>query len=211
MSIFLGVGALVVSTAGMVYLGRKGWHAFHRAVGITPGTLKYVEPSADLAPQLIQLTLEAEVLQYLPPVTLAQLKRIDEKADIYQQWQDELATQGQVVPTSEEQFMVRKLLNERIPEMLADYHTLAQYQNRLDQVDISNLPQRDPESQSTLHSTVQTPVTKKADTLASAFSLLVELLDTTEHRLDQLLTRHSDLHHQSLQVMKRYLDSLDNS
>ena len=37
MSILIGVG--VVTTVTVVYLGKKGWQALHKAVGITPGVL----------------------------------------------------------------------------------------------------------------------------------------------------------------------------
>lgn len=40
MSVLIGAGVVAIVAAG--YVGRKGWLALHRAVGITPGTLKYV-------------------------------------------------------------------------------------------------------------------------------------------------------------------------
>lgn len=194
MSLLIGIGTALVSTLGVVYVGRKGWRAFHRAVGITPGTLIYEPLSKQLAlPNLIQLNLDDTVLAPLPPELLTQLSRIDHKADVYQQWLDDLAQQGHTVPTSEAQFVVRKLLNERLPEMLGHYYTLAQHQQRiaslqsLDTADSNNSP----------------------DSLSSALRLLAELLHSTEQRLDDLLAQCRDSSYQELLIMQRYLNKLD--
>ena len=62
MSLLIGIA--LVSTLGVAYIGRKGWYAFHRAVGITPGTLTYTPSSEPLAlPNLMQLTLDDAVLR----------------------------------------------------------------------------------------------------------------------------------------------------
>lgn len=192
MSMLLGIGALLASSMGVVYLGRKGWHAFHRAVGITPGTLRYIEPKALPPPQLMQLSIDTALLTELPPAVVSLLTRIDDKACLYQQWQEEQQCQGLTVANSEQQFVLRKLLSERIPEMLQYYQSLAQYQQQCHQ---TSAPE---------------PLDKKqAATLGTAYSLLLELLASTEKRLDDLLLDCSKEQVQQLQVMKRYLDSLD--
>lgn len=191
MSILLSAGTVVLTALGVAYMGRKSWHAFHRAVGITPGTVEFVPPSSTPElPALMQLKIDDAVLQHLPPPILSQLLRIDNKADIYQQWQDELAQQGHTVPANEAQFVVRKLLSERLPAMLTDYQTLAQHQQRL--------------------STLDGDSREENDTLQAALSLLTELLELTESRLDLLLEQCRDSSYQELVIMKRYLDKLEH-
>lgn len=205
MSMLLGIGTLVLSAAGVMYVARKGWLAFHQAVGITPGTMRYIEPHKLPPPQLMQLNVAPELMSHLPPAVVSQLKRIDEKADIYQQWQDELSQQGHTVASSEAQFVTSKLLSERIPEMLANYHALAQYQQQLSQVNGSD------QLQVITSAPASAPMNskKQAATLGAAYSLLLELLSSTEKRLDELLESCCNNHYQELNVMKRYLESLD--
>ena len=184
MTIILGI----VATASVAYIGRRGWYAFHKAVGITPGAMHYTPPVQAALPMLIQLEIDSCILEYLPPRALDILTRIDHKADIYQQWLDDLAQQGRQLPNSEEQFIVRKILSERLPAMLIDYHTLAQHQQRLIKLQGTS---RD---------------TTEHQNVAAALALLIELLDSTEQRLDQLLAQCQDSHYQELKVMRRYLD-----
>ena len=47
MSVLIGVG--IVTTVTTIYLGRKGWHALHKMVGITPGVLTYQDDNALLS------------------------------------------------------------------------------------------------------------------------------------------------------------------
>lgn len=192
MSLIITAGVLIVTTVGVGYAGKKGWHAFHRAVGITPGTMRYSDAPALEPPKLIQLNIDTAWLPHLPIEALTILKRIDDKADIYQRWRDELAAQGRVLPSSEAQFVVGKLLDERLPQMLADYHALAQYQHQLANIQ------------------VQAAAPPNADaTLTAAYELLIELLTTTEAKLDGLLTNCGESHYHDLKVMRRYLDKLD--
>ena len=194
MSLLIGVA--LVSTLGLAYIGRKGWYAFHRAVGITPGTLTYKPPSEPLAlPNLMQLTLDDAVLTYLPEELLEQLSRIDHKADIYQQWLEDLAQQGHTMPTSEAQFTLRKLLNERLPEMLKHYHILAQHQQRM-----ASLPKF-----------ATATSTTNSETLSSDLGVLAALLTSTEQRLDNLLAQCRDSSYQELLIMQRYLQKLDDN
>lgn len=191
MSILFSAGAVIATTLGVVYASIKGWHAFHRAVGITPGTLEYVPPSSEPElPNLLQLNIDKSVLPLLPPSVLSQLSRIDNKADIYQQWRDALTQQGHTVAANEAQFVVRKLLSERIPAMLSDYQTLAQHQQRIADMDSAN--------------------DQNLDSALPALTLLTELLDLTESRLDILLDQCRDSSYQELVIMKRYLDKLDD-
>ncbi|MDO5767992.1 MAG: hypothetical protein Q4P13_00680 [Psychrobacter sp.] len=184
MSLLVTSSLVIAAAAGVAYIGRKGWYAFHKAVGITPGTMYYTPPSQAPLPVLIELEIDKTVLAHLPSSALELLTRIDHKADIYQQWLDDLAQQGRQLPSSEEQFIVRKILSERLPDMLKDYQTLAQHQQRL-----SKLQQ-----------------TTEQQNMAAALALLIELLDSTEKRLDQLLAQCQDSHYQELKVMRRYLD-----
>ena len=47
MSIVIGV--VVVTTVSVFYLGKKGWHALHKMVGITPGVLTYEDDRTPLS------------------------------------------------------------------------------------------------------------------------------------------------------------------
>lgn len=201
MSLLIGLGTALVSTLGAVYVARKGWYAFHRVVGITPGAITYepaTQPSA--SPSLMQLTLDDAWLTHLPTEVLEQLSRIDHKADIYQQWQEDLAKQGQTVPTSEAQFTVRKLLNERLPEMLGSYHILAQHQNRVARLNDIELTK-----------TNITGTSQDLQPLSEALGLLAALLDSTEQRLDELLAQCRDSSYQELLIMQRYLKKLNDT
>ena len=64
MSILIGIG--IVTTVTTFYLGRKGWQAFHKAVGISPGVLTYQDYDAPLSLatlSLQQLTLNKQHLK----------------------------------------------------------------------------------------------------------------------------------------------------
>jgi len=182
MSVVIGAGVLTLIAAG--YVGRKGWLAFHRAVGITPGKMKYIE-SSQQQPKIRQLSLSAERMQDLPPSVLQQLQRIDTKAQLLQQWRDELTQSGQTPAVSEEEFLVNKLLKERLPELLTNYQRLARHDTVLQQTQ--------PDSPTQSHGE------------GSALNLVFELLITIEAKLDALLTRYQHNTLQDMQVMQRYL------
>lgn len=201
MSLLIGLGTALVSTLGAIYVARKGWYAFHRAVGITPGALTYesaTQPTASL--RLLQLTLDDAQLTHLPAQMLEQLSRIDHKADIYQQWQADLAQQGHTWPNCEVQFTVTKLLNERLPEMLGNYHTLAQHQYRVARLNNIELTE-----------TSTTETSPDLQPLSEALGVLTALLDTTEQRLDELLAQCRDSSYQELLIMQRYLNMLNGT
>lgn len=56
MSILIGIG--IVTTVTTFYLGRKGWQAFHKAVGISPGVLTYQDYNAPLSLATLSLQLK---------------------------------------------------------------------------------------------------------------------------------------------------------
>ena len=49
-----------------------------------------------------------------------QLLRIDGKADIFQQWRNDMIKAGQTPMVSEDEFMVSKLLQTRVPELIRE-------------------------------------------------------------------------------------------
>lgn len=185
MSILIGVG--VVTTAAVFYLGRKGWHAFHKAVGITPGVLVYQDAHAPLSLSHIswqQLSLNKKHLKVLSDSQLRQLQHIDKKVADYDNYQNELEAQNVTPTLSEQQFVLHKMLHTRLPEMLASHYHLAN-------INVSN------------H-------IKNREKQAEAGKLLQEVLDNIEQRLDDLLAQMEEQHLQELRVMRKYINSHDS-
>ena len=185
MSILIGVG--VVATVSVFYLGRKGWHAFHKMVGITPGVLTYQDSNAPLLLTSLnwqQLNLNKKHLEVLSDKQLRQLQHIDKKVANYHNYQNELEAQDVTSAINEQQFVLHKMLHIRLPEMLASHYHLAN-------INISNR-------------------TKNGQTQAEAGRLLQEILDNIEQRLDGLLERMEEQHLQELRVMKNYIHSHDD-
>ena len=185
MSILLGVG--VVTTVGVFYLGRKGWHALHKMVGITPGVLTYQDSNAPLLLTSLnwqQLNLNKKHLEVLSDKQLRQLQHIDKKVANYHNYQNELEAQNVISAINEQQFVLHKMLNIRLPEMLASHYHLAN-------INISNR-------------------TKNGQKQTEASRLLQEVLDNIEQRLDGLLERMEEQHLQELRVMKNYIHSHDD-
>lgn len=201
MSILIGIG--IVTTVTTFYLGRKGWQALHKAVGITPGVPTYqdydaslslstLSPSA-LSPSTLlstihwqQLTLNTEHLKVLSEPQLRQLKGIDEKVNSYHNYQKEQQAQHKTPEFTESQFVLHKLLHTRLPETLASYYYLTK-------ADIST----------TNISTNNVSNGKKAE----ANELLQQVFNNIESRLDRLLAQEDARHLQDLRVMTRYMDS----
>lgn len=184
MSILLGVG--VVTAVSVFYLGRKGWHALHKMVGITPGVLTYQDSNAPLLLTSLnwqQLNLNKKHLEALPDKQLRQLQHIDKKVANYHNYQNELEAQNVTPTLSEQQFVLHKMLHTRLPELLASHYHLAN-------LNISN------------H-------TKNGQTQAEADRLLQEVLDNIEQRLDDLLAQMEEQHLQELRVMRKYINSHD--
>lgn len=185
MSILIGVG--VVATVSVFYLGRKGWHALHKMVGITPGVLTYQDNNAPLLLTSLnwqQLDLNKKHLEVLSDKQLRQLQNIDKKVANYYNYQNELEAQNVISAINESQFVLHKMLRTRLPEMLASHYHLAN-------INISN------------H-------IKNGQTQAEASRLLQEVLDSIEQRLDGLLERMEEQHLQELKVMKNYIHSQDD-
>ena len=185
MSILIGVG--VVTTVSVFYLGRKGWYALHKMVGITPGVLTYQDSNAPLLLTSLnwqQLNLNKKHLEVLSDKQLRQLQHIDKKVANYHKYQNELEAQNVISAINEQQFVLHKMLNIRLPEMLASHYHLAN-------INISNR-------------------TKNGQKQTEAGRLLQEVLDSIEQRLDGLLERMEEQHLQELRVMKNYIHSHDD-
>lgn len=185
MSILIGVG--VITTVSVFYLGRKGWHAFHKMVGITPGVLTYQDSNAPLLLTSLnwqQLNLNKKHLEVLSDKQLRQLQHIDKKVANYHNYQNELEAQDVTSAINEQQFVLHKMLHIRLPEMLASHYHLAN-------INISNR-------------------TKNGQKQTEAGRLLQEVLDSIEQRLDGLLERMEEQHLQELRVMKNYIHSHDD-
>lgn len=185
MSILIGVG--VVTTVSVFYLGRKGWYALHRMVGITPGVLTYQDSNAPLLLTSLnwqQLDLNKKHLEVLSDKQLRQLQNIDKKVANYHNYQNELEAQDVTSAINEQQFVLHKMLHIRLPEMLASHYHLAN-------INISNR-------------------TKNGQKQTEASRLLQEVLDNIEQRLDGLLERIEEQHLQELRVMKNYIHSHDD-
>ncbi|WLW67003.1 hypothetical protein [Psychrobacter sp. van23A] len=185
MSILIGVG--VVATVSVFYLGRKGWHAFHKMVGITPGVLTYQDSNAPMLLTSLnwqQLNLNKKHLEVLSDKQLRQLQHIDKKVANYHNYQNELEAQNVTSAINEQQFVLHKMLHTRLPEMLVSHYHLAN-------INVSN------------H-------TKNGQKQTEASRLLQEVLDSIEQRLDGLLERMEEQHLQELRVMKNYIHSHDD-
>ncbi|HCT73671.1 MULTISPECIES: hypothetical protein [Psychrobacter] len=185
MSILIGIG--IVTTVTTFYLGKKGWHALHKAVGISPGVLTYQDYDAPLSLSTInwqQLTLNKAYLKSLSEPQLRQLKRIDEKVTSYQAYQKALQAQHKTPAVTEQQFVLNKMLHTRLPEMLASHHHLANIHISADNVNNE----------------------KKVE----ANQLLQQVFDNIELRLDRLLEQMESQQLQALRVMKNYINSHDS-
>lgn len=185
MSVLIGVG--IVTTVTTIYLGRKGWQAFHKAVGITPGVLTYQDDNAPLSLSSInwqQLRLNKKHLNSLPNNQLLQLQRIDDKVSSYQAYQKALQSHDKTPALTEQQFVLNKFLHTRLPEMLVSHYQLANI-NR---------------------STNDVSKQKKA----KANELLQEALNNIEQRLDGLLAQIEVQQLQELRVMNSYINSHDS-
>ena len=183
MSILIGIG--IVTTVTTFYLGKKGWQAFHKAVGITPGVLVYQNDNAPLSLSKLswqKLSLNKKYLKNLPERQLRQLQRIDEKVNHYQAYQTALQAQHKTPAITEEQFVLNKMLHTRLPEMLASHYHLT----NISADNISN------------------------GNKAEANELLQSVLNNIEQRLESLLAQMDTQQLQELRVMKNYINSHDS-
>ena len=191
MSIILGVG-VVATTMTVIYLGRKGWHALHKAVGITPGVLIYQDSSVPLSRSNLswqQLILHKKHLKVLTDSQLHQLQRIDRKVAIYQDYQQELKEQHETSVISEEHFILHKLIYTRLPEILGSHYRLM--------------------STSTNNNRHMTH--SHSDQQCEATEVLQQALENIEKRLDGIIMHIDNQNLQDLRVMKRYMESQSES
>lgn len=175
----------VVTTISIVYLANKSWHALHKMVGITPGVLMYKDPSAPIALMDMRwqrLKLNSQHLKCLPETQLFQLQNIDRKVAKFYHYQQSLQQQNVTSAVTEQQFVLQKLLQQRLPEMLASHHYLTESHG-----DFDNIAQNGKHDE--------------------ARQLLQVLLDNINNRLDGLLAKMEAQHLQDMRVMKRYLDT----
>lgn len=189
MSILIGVG--IVTTVSVIYVARKGWHALHKAVGITPGVLVYQDIQNNAQPLALkdmrwrQLSLQSQHLTVLTQQQLRQLQRIDEQVVVYNDYQQNLKQQNITAVFTEQQFVLHKLLHTRLPEMLASHYHLVKS-------DIGNKGTA-PNAENTNQQ--------------EARQLLQAMLDNIETKLASLLAQMQSHHLQDLRVMKNYMDS----
>ena len=184
MSILIGVG--VVTTITTFYLGKKGWQAFHKAVGISPGVLTYQDYEAPLSLSTLswqRLNLDKEHLKSLPEHQLQQLQRIDEKVHYYHAYQKQLESQNKTPAITESQFVLNKMLQTRLPETLASYYQLTHMRNNVKNTNFEKTTE--------------------------AGMLLQKVLDNIEQRLDRLLEQMEQQHLQDLRMMNQYFESHD--
>ena len=185
MSMLIGIG--IVTTVSVFYLSRKGWYAFHKAVGITPGVLVYHDIHAPLALSSIswqQLNFNKKHLKSLADIQLRQLHRIDEKVASYHAYLAGLKLHQKTPAITEQQFVLHKMLHTRLPEMLSSYYQLA-----------------------TIRSNAKSVNSKSRN---EAGKLLQEVLDKIEQRLDSLLEQMEKDQLQDLRAIKNYIDSHHN-
>lgn len=200
MSILIGIG--IVTTVTTLYLGRKGWQALHKVVGITPGVLTYQDYDAplslsSLSPSTLslstihwqQLTLNKEHLRVLSEPQLRQLKGIDEKVNSYHEYQKAQQAQHKTPELTESQFVLHKLLHTRLPETLASHYHLTKAHINANNISTNTISNG-----------------KKVE----ANELLQQVFNNIESRLDKLLAQEEARHLQDLRVMTQYMDSHDS-
>lgn len=179
MSMLIGTGVVVVVATW--YVGKKSWHALHRLVGITPGTMVYKHPQALLTLKdlrLQQLKIPKTHLQSLSTTHITQLQRIDDKVCRYQQYCEQEAARAQHT-VSEQHVILHKLINTRLPDMLRSYHL-----------------------QHTLNSAEDTQPLSGS----KASQLLTDSLQGIEAQLDTGLQSLQQQHLDDLHIMNRYID-----
>lgn len=209
----------VATTVGFVYVSRKAWRSFHRAVGIEPGKMEYVPYQAEqerFKPQLIQVNLTNSQLVHVPKSVQIQLQRIDDKADSYQNWRAELeqrhnqhAQSGQsVLHTTENQFVLSKLMSEHLPEIVNTYHNIHERKLKFTNQGLANQSQVNQSRASHSAKSLTTGIDFDASD-NQALSMLIDLLNDIENRLDTLLHECEQIQLQDLKIMKRYLQARD--
>lgn len=147
---------------------------------------------------MLQLTLAESQIKDLPPVIMERLLRIDGKADVFQQLRTEAMDAGQTLATSEDEFVVSKLLQTRLPELINSYQRIARQEALIQQA-----TNRAVSSQHAISSASNS--TEMSEGKVQALAVLLEVLVTIETKLDALLARYQKNALQDMQVMRRYL------
>ncbi len=213
------IGIAVVGTVIAGVAIRKAWYGFHRLVGISPKKMTYIPPEqqalqtqqwqASFQPQLIQVNLSTEQLSLLPFEAKQQLQRVDDKADIYQQWLADLEKQdnhlASPATTTENQFVLSKLMSEHLPNIVNTYQNIIKHKQRIQ----SSTSHSNQDGIIWLEDKNNNKSQKETQKAEEALSLLTQLLDDIESRLDILLRECERQQIQELQVMKRYLQARD--
>lgn len=170
---------VAVLGTGSAYVLRRGWLAFHKAVGITPGTMIYLPPE-QYQPVLLHLSLDNDELMALPVTLRQRLADIDQKSQRLQSYREQVSLHG-TLPVDERHFVLAKLLQNELPQAIGHY-------NRHQ------------------HKRLTRKMSRADDVNDDATQLLEHIMLNVEGRLDELLNecQQDSLH--KLGVIKRYLD-----
>lgn len=190
------LGIVAVLGVGGAYVLRKGWFAFHKAVGITPGTMIYVPPE-QYQPVLLHLPLDKNQLMALPVTMRQRLAQIDQKAQRLQSYHD---TPSLHYP-DERRFILVKLLQNELPQAIGHYHRYQHERLSKHSSDVSKFNVKKVDVNKVDVNKVDMP---KADD--ESLQLLEHIMMNVESRLDALLDDHESDSLHELNVIKRYLD-----
>lgn len=190
------LGIVAVLGVGGAYVLRKGWLAFHKAVGITPGTMIYVPPE-QYQPVLLHLPLDKNQLMALPVTMRQKLAQIDQKAQRLQSYHDKPSLHY----PDERRFVLVRLLQNELPQAIGHYHRyqherLSKYSSDVSKFDVNKVD-------------VNKVDVKKVDMPKAddeSLQLLEHIMMNVESRLDALLDDHESDSLHELNVIKRYLD-----
>lgn len=133
------LGIVAVLGVGGAYVLRKGWLAFHKAVGITPGTMIYVPPE-QYQPVLLHLPLDKNQLMALPVTMRQKLAQIDQKAQRLQSYHDKPSLHY----PDERRFVLVRLLQNELPQAIGHYHRyqherLSKYSSDVSKFDVNKV------------------------------------------------------------------------
>lgn len=179
----LTVFVVVAMGTGTAYLLRKGWFAFHKAVGISPETMIYIPPE-QYQPVLLHLPLDKIQLMALPVVMRQKLAIIDNKSQQLQFYNQQLSAQHKL-STDERYLVLQKLLQNTLPQAVSHYQHIQ--------------PQPMGDNQPYIKSVNSTKDNAKI--------LISHIIDDVEMRLDALLAECQQGSLNELRIIKRYLDS----
>lgn len=185
------LGIVAVLGVGGAYVLRKGWFAFHKAVGITPGTMIYVPPE-QYQPVLLHLPLDKNQLMALPVTMRQKLAQIDQKAQRLQSYHDKPSLHY----PDERRFVLVRLLQNELPQAIGHYHRYQHERLSKHSSDVSKF-------------NVKKVDVKKVDMPKAddeSLQLLEHIMMNVESRLDALLDDHESDSLHELNVIKRYLD-----